>query len=71
MPQTSRRKFAALLASPALVPAAASAQAPATPAPAAGEDVDALARNQIQSNSTRLKNVKLDMSVEPAFAFKP
>lgn len=55
-----------MLASPALVPAAASAQAPA-----AGEDLDALARNQIQSNSTRLKNVKLEMSVEPAFAFKP
>ena len=60
MPQTSRRKFAVLLASPALL----AAQAPAT------EDLGALARNQIKANSDRLREFKIDMAVEPAFAFK-
>ena len=63
MPEPSRRKFAALLASPALL----AAQAP----PPAGEDLNALARNQIKANSDRLSQFKIEMAVEPAFAFKP
>ena len=61
MPDTSRRKFAILLASPALV----SAQTPS-----ASEDLVALARNQIKANSDRLREFKIDIAVEPAFAFK-
>lgn len=62
MAESSRRTFAALLASPALL---AAAQAPAS------EDLAALAKNQIRANSDRLKQFKLDIAVEPAFAFKP
>jgi hypothetical protein len=62
MPQPSRRKFAAWLASPALLAAQ-------TPAPA--EDLAVLARNQIKANSDRLTQFKIDIDVEPAFAFKP
>ena len=63
MPQPTRRNFAALLATPVLL----SAQAPA----AAAEDLAAAARNQIKANSDRLNQFKIDMAVEPAFAFKP
>jgi hypothetical protein len=63
MPQPSRRKFAALLASPAALLAAQ--------APPPAEDLAALARNQIKANSTRLADFKIDIAVEPAFAFKP
>lgn len=62
MAESSRRTFAVLLASPALL---AAAQAPAP------EDLAVLAKNQIKSNSDRLKQFKLDIAVEPAFAFKP
>ena len=62
MPEPSRRKFAALLASPALL---------AAQAPPAAEDLNALARNQIKANSDRLSQFKIEMAVEPAFAFKP
>ncbi len=62
MAESSRRNFTVLLASPALL---AAAQAPAA------EDLAALAKNQIKSNSDRLKQFKLDIAVEPAFAFKP
>ena len=62
MPQPTRRNFAALLGTPILL----SAQAPA----AAAEDLAALARNQIKANSDRLTQFKIDMAVEPAFAFK-
>ena len=61
MPKPSRRNFAALLAAPTLL-----AQTPAPP-----EDLAALARNQIKTNSDRLTQFKIDISVEPAFAFKP
>ena len=60
MPKSTRRNFAALLASPALL-----AQ---TPAPA--EDLAALAKRQLQANADRLKQFKIEMHVEPAFAFK-
>lgn len=63
MSQPTRRNFAALLATPALL-----AQ---TPAAGAGEDLAALAKSQVQANSDRLKQFRLDISVEPAFAFKP
>ena len=63
MPQPTRRNFAALLATPVLL----SAQAPA----AATEDLAAQARNQIKANSDRLKQFKINIAVEPAFAFKP
>ncbi len=63
MAQPTRRKFAVLFATPVLM----SAQAPA----AASEDLAALARNQIKANSDRLTKFKIDMAVEPAFAFKP
>ena len=63
MPQPTRRNFAALLATPVLL----SAQAPV----AATEDLAALARNQIKANSDRLTQFKLNIAVEPAFAFKP
>ena len=63
MPQITRRNFAAVLATPALL----SAQAPA----AAAEDLAAVARNQNKANSDRLNQFKMDMAVEPAFAFKP
>ncbi|MBY0503969.1 MAG: hypothetical protein K2X03_08660 [Bryobacteraceae bacterium] len=59
--QPSRRKFAALLATP--LPLLAQ-----TPPP---EDLAALAKGQMQSTSDRLRQFKLDISVEPAFAFKP
>jgi hypothetical protein len=62
MPQPSRRNFAALLASPALL---------AAQAPAPAEDLAALARNQIKANSASLTEFKIDITVEPAFAFKP
>ena len=39
-----------------------------SPAP---EDLAALAKSQIQANSDRLKQFKIDIGVEPAFAFKP
>ena len=61
MPRPSRRSFAAILATPALL----TAQVPAA------EDLVALARNQIKANSDRLAQFKIDISVEPAFAFKP
>lgn len=64
MSQPSRRKFAALFTGPALLAAQ-------TTAPAAPEDLTALAKNQIQANSSRLSQFKIDISVEPAFAFKP
>lgn len=63
MPQPTRRNFAALLATPVLL----SAQAPA----AAAEDLAAMARNQIKANSDRLKQFKINIAVEPAFAFQP
>lgn len=63
MPRPSRRSFAAILATPALL----TAQVPA----AAAEDLVALARNQIKANSGGLAQLKIDISVEPAFAFKP
>lgn len=63
MPQPTRRNFAALLATPVLL----NAQAPA----AATEDLAAVARNQIKANSDRLRQFKIDIAVEPAFAFKP
>ncbi len=62
MPRPSRRSFAAILATPALLTAQV---------PAAAEDLVALARNQIKANSDRLAQFKIDISVEPAFAFKP
>lgn len=61
MPRPSRRSFAAILATPALL----TAQVPAA------EDLVALARNQIKANSDGLAQFKIDISVEPAFAFKP
>lgn len=61
MPRPSRRSFTAILATPALL----TAQVPAA------EDLVALARNQIKANSDRLAQFKIDISVEPAFAFKP
>ena len=63
MPQPTRRNFAALLATPVLL----SAQAPA----AAAEDLAAMAKNQIKANSDRLKQFKINIAVEPAFAFEP
>lgn len=63
MPQPTRRNLAALLATPVLL----SAQAPA----AAAEDLAAMARNQIKANSDRLKQFKINIAVEPAFAFEP
>ena len=63
MPQPTRRNLAALLATPALL----SAQAPAP----AAEDLAAMARNQIKANSDRLKQFKINIAVEPAFAFEP
>jgi len=61
MTQPTRRRFAVLLAAP--VPLLA--QAPAV------EDLAALAKSQMQANSDRLKQFKIEISVEPAFAFKP
>ena len=63
MPQPTRRNLAVLLATPVLL----SAQAPA----AAAEDLAAMARNQIKANSDRLKQFKINIAVEPAFAFEP
>ena len=65
MPKPTRRNFAVLLASPALL-----AQAPAQ-APVAAEDLAALAKRQLQANSDGLKQFKIEIHVEPAFAFKP
>ena len=61
MSQPTRRRLAVLLAAP--LPLLAQSPAP--------EDLAALAKSQIQANSDRLKQFKIDIGVEPAFAFKP
>jgi hypothetical protein len=55
--------------------AAALAAAPALQAepqqPAASEDLDATARTRMKNNVAALDTVKIPMSTEPAFQFKP
>jgi hypothetical protein len=59
----SRRELGAALAfaTPAL------AQQPATPA----EDVDTAARQRLQRSRDQLRKIKVPMSTEPSFVFRP
>ena len=69
---TRRRLAAAALGSPVVLGSvaavhAASAQAPA---PAAPEDLNAAAKEQVHKHSETLAKFDLPMSTEPAFQFK-
>jgi hypothetical protein len=66
-PRLSRREVAAVLAAPA----AAFAQAPASPKPQAAEDLLEAARGQVRRNAELLAKQEMPMTTEPAFQFHP
>jgi hypothetical protein len=62
----TRRTLARILAATAVVPVEVDAQAPAS----SGDELRA-AREELKSRAARMAAVRLPMSAEPAFRFKP
>jgi hypothetical protein len=67
--QVTRRKLSKILTAGAAA-AAAVKPAPQTAPPAENQDLRA-AREELRANALRIALVKLPMSTEPAFQFKP
>lgn len=66
----TRRQLAVTALGPAAGLSAARALAQAPPGPAAPEDLNAAAREQLRKTAETLARFELSMSTEPAFVFK-